>query len=89
MNQNIMPITLYKVLCVHTIGAEVNKTCRMDTMGCTPLHLAAISGDVEIAKMLLAYGAQPEATDQHRATPLHKAAEYQSTEVAILLLAQK
>ncbi|KAI0224832.1 ANK_REP_REGION domain-containing protein [Lamellibrachia satsuma] len=67
-------------------GADVNKTCRKDTTGCTPLHLAAISGDVEIARMLLRRGARPEVADQQRAVPLHKAAEYRSTEVATLLL---
>jgi len=68
------------------LGADVNQVCRKDTAGFTPLHLAAISGDVEIARMLLTRGARPEVADHYRAVPLHKAAEYQNTEVATLLL---
>lgn len=38
--------------------------------GCTPLHVAAENGEVEVTRTLLAHGADPEALDARRRTPL-------------------
>lgn len=52
----------------------------------TPLHLAAESGDTEIAEMLLSAGANPSCTDFDGKTPLHDALEMQDDEISELLL---
>jgi ankyrin repeat protein len=55
----------------------------------TPLHFAAISGDVEIARLLINAGVDrnPQASaDKRRWTPIHYAARYGSLEVLELLM---
>jgi ankyrin repeat protein len=54
--------------------------------GVTPLHVAARKGYVEIAKLLLEHGADPNIKDLHGWTPLHDAAYWGNVEVARLLL---
>jgi hypothetical protein len=49
----------------------------------TPLHYAAECSNMEIARLLLEYGADPHAKDKYGATPLHYAA---SASVAKLLI---
>lgn len=57
--------------------------------GVTLLHLVAWSGNVEIAKLLLARGADVNAADKNGTTPLHMAALYGRGELAEFLLANK
>ena len=54
--------------------------------GETPLHVAARKGHVEIAKLLLERGADPNIGDIYGWAPLHEAAQWGRTEVARLLL---
>ena len=53
---------------------------------CTPLHMAARRGNVEIASALLDYGAALEARDSLGETPLRRAVNCGQTHVAKLLL---
>ena len=39
----------------------------------TPLHMACTHGNVEIASMLIAHGANLRSTDYENSTPLHAA----------------
>jgi ankyrin repeat protein len=41
--------------------------------GCTPLHVAAAAGAVEVARVLLHHGADPDAQALNGVTPLHRA----------------
>lgn len=52
-------------------GADPNAR---STAGCTPLHYAMLSGDIEIVRMLLKAGADPNAENAYRETPLTFAA---------------
>jgi len=52
----------------------------------TPLHLAATSGKLEIARLLLDNGADKEARNVLSMTPLHFAAMCGKIDVAKLLL---
>jgi len=54
--------------------------------GESPLHTAAWAGEVEIAKLLLAAGADPNARDRDGSTPLHHAARNGPVEGVKLLL---
>lgn len=66
-------------------GAAVNRP------GWTPLHYAAASGDVDIAKLLLAQGARVDAVSppaSGKFTPLMMAAREGQDDVALFLLGQ-
>jgi ankyrin repeat protein len=41
----------------------------------TPLHSAAINGDLEVVQKLIEYGADINAKDDHRCTPIHLTSE--------------
>ena len=55
---------------------------------CTPLHMAARRGNLEIAAALLDCGANLEAKDTLGETPLRRAVNCNQTGVAALLLAR-
>ena len=64
-------------------GADVNAR---DRSGATPLHAAALKGNLAMAELLLAHGAAVDARDGDGLTPLHNAALSGHAEVAALLL---
>ena len=67
-------------------GAEVNTPSR-ESMKVTPLHSAAAARQVEIARVLIAHGANVNATQADSGfTPLHEAALNGNLEFARLLL---
>ncbi len=53
-------------------------------LGQTSLHLAARKGSVELASLLIEYGADPNNRDPSGYTPLHDAAELGKVDVSIL-----
>ncbi len=69
-----------------TAGAEVNTASR-EAMKVTPLHSAAAAGEVAIARLLIAHGANVNAGQAESGfTPLHEAAANGDLEFATLLL---
>ena len=68
---------------VRCSDAEVN-TPRSNYQ--TPLHLAAVTGEIEIVKLLLEHNARIDVLDIHQQTPLHKAAAYNHSEVCEYLI---
>jgi len=64
-------------------GAEVNAAAGVKH--CTPLHMAARRGNVEVAEALLECGADVEARDSRGDTPLRRAENCRKPEVARLL----
>ena len=77
------------VVAVQTLIASGADVTEFGEMG-TPLHVAAFTGNAEIARLLLDAGAQIEATtDPLGSTPLHVAASYDRLAVAALLLERR
>lgn len=58
----------------------------VDDDGYTPLHRAAYTNNVDIAKILLQYGANVNAKTEFEWTPLHSAVKWSNAECAALLL---
>jgi ankyrin repeat protein len=68
------------------LSRGANLTVPDKQYGWTPLHAAALSGQVEISRSLLQYKADDNAQDLYGKTPLHKASEMGRVNVARLLL---
>ena len=64
-------------------GAAVNVTTANYS---TPLHLAAVAGDVEILQLLIDNNARLDALDINQMTPLHRAAAHNQSEAVEFLL---
>ena len=64
-------------------GAEVNRPRKQYMY---PLHLAAMSGDIRIAQLLVENSARIDVVNAEQATALHKAATLNHTEVAKYLV---
>ncbi len=67
-------------------GAEVNSASR-NPQKVMPLHSAAASRSLDIARLLLEHGADPDARQLDDFTPLHEAAANGQLELVSLLLA--
>ncbi len=67
-------------------GADVNADDGVKR--CTPLHMAARRGSVEIAEALLDCGAEIDARDSLRDTPLRRSVNCDKVQVARLLIAR-
>ncbi|KAM7194367.1 hypothetical protein V8F33_007255 [Rhypophila sp. PSN 637] len=59
-----------------------------NTLGLTPLHIAAENGETEIARELIQLGSSVDAVDRFGRTALHIAARYGKTETLDMLLDQ-
>jgi ankyrin repeat protein len=68
-------------------GADVN--AKGGVTRCTPLHMAARRGNVEIAEALLQCGADIEARDSKGDTPLRRALNCKKPQVAAVLAARR
>jgi ankyrin repeat protein len=69
------------------LNANANLVFSKDDYGYTPLHWAAFTGHKEVAQLLLAAGADANATNNFDDTPLHSAAQMDHRDVAEVLLA--
>ncbi len=67
-----------------TCGADANTNSSI--YGRTPLHEAAYTGNIEMAKLLIEHGAEINIADKDGKTPLHEAAGRGKLEVAKLLI---
>ncbi len=67
-------------------GARINEK---NKSGFTPLHVAALGGNTEIAEYLLSAGARASVKNQYGYTPSHYAKEMGHRDLAILLLAHE
>jgi ankyrin repeat protein len=68
------------------IGVDLCAVNDRGSFGDTPLHVAAIWGDVCMGKLLLDAGADLMVTGEHGYTPLHEAVEQGNAGFARLLL---
>ena len=69
------------------LGIKLNSVRDRGTLGDTPLHVAAIWGDVRVGKLLLDAGADPNVQGEYGNTPLHEAVGQKHHEFVKLLLA--
>ena len=70
------------------VGAGAKVDADDGVKHCTPLHMAARRGNVDVAKALLDCGADLAARDTLGATPLRRAINCRKSEVAALLLSR-
>src|SRR5580704_18999978 len=78
------------VPCIQALlsrGANVNSIANINQRDCTPLVVAIISNQVEVAKFLLLNGADPSIPDKSHLnqTTAHRAAEYSPEGLQLLL----
>ncbi len=67
-------------------GAEINALVPRFDVGCTPLHQAVAGGHIEVAKLLLQRGAQPDLRDDgHNSTPKQWAEQQEKPEFVTLI----
>ena len=80
---------LDSIVLLAELGFDVNARGRLDIpleqQWFTPLHEAAQTGDVEMARLLLGLGADPNVRSEWGATPLDSARQYGQETVAELL----
>ena len=77
-------MAMTKLLISH--GADVNAAT--GDFKYSPLHLAVFAENTQVADLLIASGAQIEATDKWGRTPLHCTATHQRLQTAELLLSK-
>ena len=68
------------------MAAGTDLDANSPSRGGTPLHLAAVFGQNEVARLLLKNKAQLESTDRNGSTPLMLAAFFAHPEIAKVLL---
>lgn len=69
------------------MGIAAPSVMMRNPVGETPLHIAAVRGDLEAVRVLLDAGADPNAVAEHNYTPLHEALEQGHPQVARILIA--
>lgn len=68
-------------------GADVN--AKTEHVEATPLHIAAVLGQIDVVRLLIERGARVDVFDFYRRTPLNGACEFgQTTVVAYLCFKQ-
>ena len=70
------------------LGDTVTGVSTRGLFDCTPLHVAAVRGDVYIIGLLLDAGAEIDVRGEHGHTPLHDAVGQGHTEAVKLLLSR-
>uniref|UniRef100_A0A8B9MTB3 Transient receptor potential cation channel subfamily A member 1 n=1 Tax=Accipiter nisus TaxID=211598 RepID=A0A8B9MTB3_9AVES len=77
---------VFKLLCEelgHSAKTHINFT---NNGKCSPLHLAVQSGDLEMIKMCIEFGAQIDLKQNEKCTALHFAATQGATEIVKLMM---
>jgi ankyrin repeat protein len=68
------------------VGISLDGPNTKGNFGNTPLHVAAVRGDVIAGRVLLECGANPNVRGEHGYTPLHEAAGQENTAFVKMLL---
>jgi ankyrin repeat protein len=69
------------------VGSEVTSPNSTNVLGDTPLHVAAVWGDINAIRILVESGAILDAPGEYGYTPLHDAIGQGNVEAALLLAA--